>query len=313
MIRYCSYRLLIAIPLLFVVSAVTFVLTSLTPGDAATQILGVEASPEQRAALRAAFGLDLPVHEQYAKWLTHALGGDLGHSILQGQSVLGLIGERLPVTLSLLIGALLVSAIVGCSLGVLSAVRGGVLGRILDTFSLVGWALPVFWVGAELVVIFAITLKWLPAVGYVPFADSPVDWLRSLILPVAALSLGPIAAIARQTRESMLDVLASEHIRMSRANGVRRGSLIYRHALRNASIPVVTVMGVQAIGMLGGAILIEAVFQLPGLGTLVVTSSLTHDLPVVQGVAVVFALIVIVVNLAIDLVYGLLNPKVRVR
>jgi peptide/nickel transport system permease protein len=215
------------------------------------------------------------------------------------------------VTLSLVLSSLLVSLVIGVGLGVLSAVRGGLLGRTLDALALTVWSLPVFWVAGELAIIFAVHLRLLPAVGYVPVNQSIGGWLRSLILPVAALSLGPIAALLKQTREAMLDVLGSEYIRMATANGIGAGSLIFRHALKNAAMRVVTVLGVQTVALLGGTVFVEGVFALPGIGSLVVTASLGHDISVVQGIAVVFTLFVIVVNLVIDLAYQWLDPRVR--
>jgi peptide/nickel transport system permease protein len=303
-------RLLTAVPLLLLVSSFNFLLLSLTPGDAARQILGPNGTPEQYAALRQQLGLDLPVYQQYWEWLGHAVTGDFGSSITNGTPVLESIMSRVPVTMSLIAGSLLVSVLVGVSLGVFSAVRGGAIGRAVDAIALLSWALPVFWVGSVLVVVFAIKLKWFPALGYVPFTESPQDWARSLVLPVAALSLGSIAAVLKQTREAMLDVLGSEYIRMAAANGISRASLVYRHALKNAAIPVVTVLGVQTIGLLGGAVLIESVFSVPGLGSLVVGSALAHDIPTVQAVAVFFTVVVVIVNVSVDLAYGLLNPKV---
>ncbi len=303
-------RMLTAVPLLLVVSSFNFLLLSLTPGDAARQILGVNGTPEQYEALRRQLGLDLPVYEQYWHWLTQAVSGDFGDSIINGSPVVESITSRVPVTMSLIAGSLLVSVVAGVSLGVFSAVRGGAIGRAVDALALLSWALPVFWVGSVLVVVFAIKLEWFPALGYVPFTESPQDWARSLVLPVTALSLGSVAAVMKQTRESMLDVLGSEYIRMAAANGVSRTSLIYRHALKNAAIPVVTVLGIQTVGLLGGAVLIENVFSVPGLGSLVVGSALAHDIPTVQAVAVIFTVVVIVVNLSVDLAYGLLNPRV---
>ena len=300
-------RMLTAVPLLLVVSSFNFLLLSLTPGDAARQILGVNGTPEQYEALRRQLGLDLPVYEQYWHWLTQAVSGDFGDSITNGSPVLESITSRVPVTMSLIAGSLLVSVVAGVSLGVFSAVRGGAIGRAVDALALLSWALPVFWVGSVLVVVFAIKLEWFPALGYVPFTESPQDWARSLVLPVTALSLGSVAAVMKQTRESMLD---SEYIRMAAANGVSRTSLIYRHALKNAAIPVVTVLGIQTVGLLGAAVLIENVFSVPGLGSLVVGSALAHDIPTVQAVAVIFTVVVIIVNLSVDLAYGLLNPRV---
>jgi peptide/nickel transport system permease protein len=255
--------------------------------------------------------LDLPLYEQYWQWLTHAVRGDLGSSLFTGESVTDAIQSRLPVTLSLMFGALLVSLVVGVALGVFSAMRGGVLGRIVDGFALVGFALPAFWVGAMLVVVFAVALRWLPATGYVALADSPTDWLASLVLPVVSLALGSIAALAKQTREAMLDVLSSEYIRMARANGIRNRSIVLVHALKNASVRVITVLGVQAVGLLGGTVVVENVFALPGLGSLAVNSTVQHDLPVVQGTVVYFTVLVVVINLIVDIAYTWLNPKVR--
>jgi peptide/nickel transport system permease protein len=306
-------RLALAVPLLLVVSALSFVLESLTPGDAARSILGPTATPDAYDKLRHALGLNLPLYAQYWRWLHQAFAGNLGHSLYTGQAVTQTVLQRLPVTVSLIVGALLVSLVVGAGLGMVSAVRGGVPGRIADLLSLVGFALPAFWVGAELIVLFAVKLRLFPATGFVSFSQSPTGWLRSLVLPVVALSFYGIAATARQTREAMLDVLASEHIRMAWANGIPARSIYCRHALKNASTRVVTLLGVQAVTLLGATVLVENVFALPGLGSLVVTASTQHDLPVVEGVAVCFAIIVVAINLLIDLASAALDPRVRVR
>ncbi|REE98773.1 ABC transporter permease [Thermomonospora umbrina] len=313
MLGVIGRRLLTAIPLLLGVSLLSFALTTLAPGDAARSILGPNAAPESYEQLRHAMGLDLPLWEQYWRWLTDALRGDLGASAFNGQAVTDAIGQRFPVTASLMAGSLLVSVLAGVSLGVVSALRGGLMGRAIDTLALVGFALPAFWLGAELIVVFSVWLGWFPSTGYVPFAESPGEWLRSLVLPVAALSLYGLAGIAKQTREAMLDVLGSEYIRVARANGLGEWSLVMRHALKNASSRVVTVLGVLAVSMLGGTILVESVFALPGLGSLVVGGAVQHDLPMVQGVALFFTAIVVVINLTIDLAYTWLDPKVRVR
>lgn len=310
-VQLIAYRLFMGAVLLFGVSALSFFLLSLTPGDAARQILGLNGTPAQYAQLRNALGLDRPLYDQYWTWLVHALSGNLGVSLLNGGTVTQEIQSAAPVTMSLIAGSVVVSVVLGVLFGVFSAVRGGVLGKAVDAFALVGWALPVFWVASELVAVFAVWLHILPAVGYVPFSQSPSQWAQSLTLPVVALSLGPVAAIAKQTREAMLDVLASEHIRMAAANGVPPRSLIFRHALRNSATRVVTVLGIQIVGLLGGTVLVEGVFALPGLGSLVVTASVSHDIPVVQGVAVYFTLVVVVVNFVVDLVSWWLNPKVR--
>jgi peptide/nickel transport system permease protein len=312
-LRVVVRRCVMAVPLLFVVSALTFILVSLTPGNAAQQILGAQATRAEYAAFNRALGLNLPLYEQYWNWLRHALTGNLGESIFTHQPVSEAIGQRLPVTLSLLVSGLVVSAVIGIGLGTFSALRGGAVGRIVDAIALLGFTLPAFWVGAELIVIFAVWRNWFPATGYVAISDSPVGWLHSLVLPVVALSLYGIAATAKQTREGMLDVLASEHIRMAWANGIAPRSIVFRHALRNASMRVVTVLGLQAVGLLGGTVLVENVFALPGLGSLMVTAATQHDLPVVAGMVVYFTLIVVAINLVVDLAYVWLNPRVRIR
>jgi peptide/nickel transport system permease protein len=312
-LRVVLRRCVMAVPLLFVVSALTFVLVSLTPGNAAEEILGTSATPAAYAALNRALGLNLPLYDQYWDWLRHALTGNLGQSVFTSQPVTQEIGQRLPVTVSLLVGALVVSAVAGIGLGAFSALRGGVTGRIADALALIGFSLPGFWVGAELIVIFAVWRNWFPATGYVPISASPAGWLHSLVLPVVTLSLYGIASTAKQTREAMLDVLATEHIRMARANGLPRRAIVFRHALRNASMRVVTVLGLLAVGLLGGTVLVENVFALPGVGSLIVTAATQHDLPVVAGIAVCFTLIVVAINLIVDLAYLWLNPRVRLQ
>ena len=311
LLRVLVRRLLLTVPLLFVVSGLSFLLVSLTPGDAAREILGTQAPPDAYPKLRHALGLDQPLWEQYWRWVKHALHGDLGASLFTSEAVTHAINARLPVTLSLIAGALLVSMLVGVGLGVFSAVRGGVAGRLVDAFALGGFALPSFWVGVVLIALFAVNLRWFPATGYVPLTQSPKQWFLSLVLPVVALALHGVASIAKQTREAMLDALGSEYVRMAWANGVSPASILFRHALKNAGMRVVTVLGLQAVGLLGGTVLVENVFALPGLGGLAVNASIQHDLPVVQGIVVYFTLIVVLINLAIDLAYTWLNPRVR--
>lgn len=304
-------RLLLAVPLLFLVTAMSFVLVALTPGDAARSVLGIEAPPDAYERLRQELGLDLPLYEQYSRWVTNAIHGDLGSSIVSSESVTHIINTRLPVTISLIVGALLVTMLLGVGMGVYSAVLGGAIGRAVDAFALLGFALPSFWIGAVLIAFFAVELRWLPATGYVPFADSPSEWAQSLVLPIAALALYSVAVIAKQTREAMLDALSSEYIRMAWASGISPRAILFRHALRNASMRVVTILGLLFVGLLGGTVLVEHVFALPGLGGLAVTSATSHDLPVIQGVVVYFTVIVVFVNLVIDVLYVWLNPRVR--
>ncbi|WP_236790586.1 ABC transporter permease [Amycolatopsis sp. GM8] len=313
MSRLVLRRLAISVSLVFAVSLLTFLLQSLTPGDTARTILGTNYTPEGYAQLRQQLHLDQPVLTRYWDWLSHAIRGDLGTSPISGLGVGTEIANRLGVTLALVLGTTVVATLIGVALGVLSAVRGGVLGRAVDVLSMVGFALPSFWLALVLVLLFAVTLRVFPATGYVPFLHSPAGWAQSLVLPIAALAVHGIAHLAKQTRDGMLDVLSRDFVHTLRANGASESSIIFRHALRNAAIPVVTVVGLMLVSLLGGTVLVEAVFAMAGLGGLAVQSTTQHDLPMIQGVALTFTLIVVVVNFAVDLAYGWLNPKVRAR
>jgi len=215
--------------------------------------------------------------------------------------------------LTLVIGTVIVVAVVGVAAGVVAATRGGILGKAIDGVAWIGLAVPNFWFGLLLVEFFSLTLRLLPSEGFVPFETSPEQWLKSLLLPILALSVGPIAVVAKQTREAMLAELGRDYIRTLRASGISETSIVFRHALKNAAVPVVTVLGVLFAQLLGGTVVVETVFVLPGLGSLASTSVAAHDLPVVEGVAIYFALIVVVMNLAIDIIYGWLNPRIRVQ
>jgi peptide/nickel transport system permease protein len=311
--RLVLRRLLISIPLIVVVTFLTFLLQSVAPGDTARTILGENYTPEGYAQLREQLGLDDFFLVQYWDWALQAIQGDLGRSPISGLDVGDQIADRLGVTLSLIVGTSVVATVIGVGLGVLSAVRGGRLGRAVDVLSLLGFALPNFWLGLILVTLFAVTLQVLPATGYVPFAESPGQWLLSLVLPVATLATHAVAVLAKQTRDAMRDVLARDFVHALRANGIPEVSIVFRHGLRNASISVVTVVGLLFVGLAGGTVLVEAVFAMPGLGGLAIQATTQHDLPMIQGVALTFTLIVVLVNLAVDLSYGWLNPKVRVR
>ncbi len=311
MLRIIVRRLLLSIPLLFVVSAITFVLAYFVPGDPALTLLGVNATPEQYDALRQSLNLDKPLIEQYFLYLQGVFGGDLGRSIFTNQPVSVLIAERLPVTLSLIVSATIVSAAIGILLGVFSATRGRFSRGFVDVGSLIGSALPNFWVGLILISVFAVSLGWFPATGYVPFEFSPSLWAASLTLPVVALAIGGIALIAKITRDSMLSTLRLDYIRTLRASGIGNGSIVWKHALRNAGLATATAIGLTLISFIAGSVLIENVFVLPGLGNAVVAATNQHDIPVVQGIAITFTVIVIVVNLIVDIAYGVLNPKVR--
>jgi peptide/nickel transport system permease protein len=311
MIRIVATRLLLAIPLLFAVSFLIFLLINLIPGDPAAELLGPQATPDQIAELRSQLGLDQPVLVQYGNWLAGAIRGDLGTSIYTGEPVAQALNTRLPVTVSLVALTILFSSIVGVVFGVLSATGSGRTARIADVVSLVGYAIPNFWLGLLLIAGLAVSIPLFPATGYVEFATSPALWLWSLVLPVLTLGGPVVANIAKQTREAMLDAMSRDYIKVLRANGASETSIVYKHALKNAAAPIITVIGLICVGLTAGAVVVEQVFVLPGLGSLAVSATTRHDLPVITGVVVYFTLIVIVVNLVVDLAYGWLNPKER--
>lgn len=313
MLRLCAHRIALSLPLVFIVSVLAFVVLAFSPGNIAYNILGPDAPASAYAHIRAQLGLDHPLYIQYWQWLSRAIHGNFGRSYVTGQSVEAAVLQRLPVTLALVTGALVVSTLAGIGLGVLAAIRRGKSARIVDAISLFGVAVPEYWLALAAIAIFAVEWRLLPATGYVSLADSFSGWVRSMILPVAALSIGGVARLAKQTRDGMLDALGSDYVIALRARGVRERSIIFKHALRNSSIPVVTIVGLHAVYMLSGTVFVETIFGLPGLGSLVVQGTLNHDIPIVQGTAVFFAFIVVVVNLCVDLLYGGLNPKARIR
>jgi peptide/nickel transport system permease protein len=302
---------LTAVPMVFGVSVLTFVLVGLVPGDAARTILGPSATEDQYEALRHQLLLDRPVWAQYWHWLDGVLHGDWGTSVQSGGSVSADLLNRLPVTLSLVGGAALVSVLIGVGLGLAGALRGGPLGRAIDLFSLAGLAIPGYWLALVLVTLLAVRAPVFPATGYVPLGEDPALWFESLVLPVLTLGFGTSAPIARQTRDSILVELDREYVRVLRARGIRESRIILRHVLRNAGTPILSVVGLMVVALLGVAVLVETVFVLPGLGGLAVTATATHDIPVIQAVAVVFTMLVVTLSLVIEVGYGALDPRVR--
>jgi peptide/nickel transport system permease protein len=305
-------RLLLAIPLLFVVSFLSFALVAVAPGDPAADILGMDATKAQYAALDRQLGFDQPVPVQYWHWLVQALHGNLGTSYAYSEPVLNIVNSGLGVTLSLVIGATLLTAVLGVGLGTLSAIRGGAAGRLTDALAMLGFAIPSFWLGLVLQDAFGVHARLLPATGFIPFSQSPTGWLRSLILPVITLAVAGTTGVAKQTRDSLRDTLHRDFIDALRADGVSEWRIVTRHALRNAAIPVVTTLGTIFIGLLSGTVLVETVFSMQGLGYLIVSSAGAHDLPVIEAITVYFTVGVVLVNLLVDLAYGWLNPRARV-
>ncbi|MTD57565.1 ABC transporter permease [Amycolatopsis pithecellobii] len=311
--RLVVKRLLLSLPLVLIVSMLTFVMQSLAPGDPAKRILGDQYTPEQYATLRAQLGLDAPIHVRYWNWLKSVFEGSMGQSLYSHEPVTTVLNDRVGVTISLVAATLVVAGVIAIGLGILSAVRkNGVLARVVDVVSLAGHSVPTFWLGLGLVAVFSVQLGLFNSGGYIPPERSLTGWAWSLILPVATLSFGAVALIAKLTRDSMLEVLDREFITTLRARGVPERTIIFRHALRSAAIPIVTALGLLLVGLLSGTVIVETVFGLPGLGGAAVLATTKQDAPLIQGVAVYFTLIVVVVNLIIDILYAWLNPKARI-
>lgn len=305
-------RLIATVPLVVIASIFIFGLVHLMPGDPAETIAGDSASEEQIEAIRVQLGLDRPVIVQYADWASRAATGDLGTSLFGGVRVADAIMARLPVTLSLTLAATAVALIIGVSAGVTAALRpGSLVDRLVTAAASLGLSVPNFWFGLILVVVFALGLGWFPATGYVPFGQDPVGWARSLALPAIALGTSGASGLARQTRGAMVDVLQRPFIQSAEAKGLPTRVVVGKHGLKNAAIPVVTVLGLQLSSLLSGAIIVEQVFALPGLGQLAITAVNRRDIPTIQGIVLATTLIVAFTNLLVDICYGWLNPKVR--
>ena len=312
MMKYAAGRILAALPVLLLVSLLSFGIVWIVPGDVASEMAGPTATAEELARLRERLGLTRPWHEQLIGWYGALARGDLGESILLRQGVAAAIVERLPVTLGLTFLALLIAMVVGTALGVLAAMRaGGGADRAAMGAALIGFSVPDFWLGLVFVYVFAVHLAWLPTGGYVAFGEDPLGWARSMVLPAATLALSQIGLFARMTRAAMLEVLCQDYVRTARAKGMPGWVVVVRHALRNALIPVVTVAGIACGVLLGGAVVIESVFSLPGVGRLIVGAIQRRDYPVIQGGLLLTATIFVVVNLLVDLLYAWLDPRIR--
>jgi len=311
MARLILIRIAISIPVLFIMTILTFLLASLVPGDAATTILGQDATPERIAELNAQLGLDRPIMVQYWDWLMGIFRGDLGSSIYSGEEVTRLIAQRFWPTFFLAFFAAAISAIVGVTFGIIAAVKGGWIARVLDGLGMLGISLPNFWIALLLIVYFSGTLGLFPAVGYTAPEDSFPDFLSHMVLPVAALSFAGIALIAKQTRESMAEAMSRDFIRFMQANGIPRRQLIFKYGLRYASIPILATISATFITHIGGTVTLESVFAIPGMGSLVARSTTNHDLSSIQGAVLTFTIAILIVNIITDVIYSLLNPKVK--
>ena len=311
MARYVLHRLLLMAPVALLVTVIVFALVRLTPGDPVLVYAGEEKDPVALDALRHEYGLDQPIPVQYASWLTHALRGDLGRSLRTRQPVTEAIVERIPATLTLGVTALLLSITIALVVGTVSALRrNSVLDLLATGFTIAGVSLPNFFLGLVLILFFALVVRLLPPGGYVALASDPVDGLRHLVLPAITLATASTAVNLRQVRSSLIDVFGQDYMRTARAKGLRQTTIVARHAMKNALIPVVTIMGLQVGAILEGAIITESVFSWPGVGRLAVDSIAGRDYPVVQAIVLLSALSFMMTTLIVDVVYTRLDPRI---
>ncbi|MGP3769700.1 ABC transporter permease [Streptomyces sp. SDT5-1] len=311
MLKLLTRNVLRTVALLFFVTALVFVLQSLVPGDTARSILGTSGNETLYEQLRQKLGLDLPLWQQYLNYWKQVLSGSFGTNLTTGQPVLATVLDRLPVTLSLVLLSTAVTAVVGVLLGIAASTGRGARRAVADVTSLIGIAFPNFWLAILMVLTFAVTIPLFPATGYTEFADSPAQWIRSLVLPVAALSVGGIGLIAKTTRDSMRRCLNGDFARTLRANGVSESRVIWRHCLKNSALQILRVLSVVFIASLGGSVLVENVFALNGLGSLIVGAVTGHQIYQVLGVSVLFTVLVGAVNLVIDVLCGVFDPRLK--
>jgi peptide/nickel transport system permease protein len=311
--RFLLSRLSQVAVVVLLVCLTIFVLTNLLPGDPTVTILGEQATAEQRATARAQYGLDLPAPVRFFRWLGNAATGDLGRSLRSSEPVVQMLAARIPVTLELTLLSIAIAIVIGLPAGIIAArFRGTPLDVVVSLLAMTSVAIPYFWMGILLIMLFALKLAWLPPSGYVPLLSDPVGNLKMMILPALTIGTAFAALIMRQTRASLLQVLSQDYIRSARAKGLSEPAVLLRHGLRNALIPVVTVIGLQIGALLGGAVVTETVFSLPGLGRMMVDGIFQRDFPVIQGAILFIVLCVIVVNLITDALYAWLDPRVSV-
>ena len=309
---YILRRVLATIPVMAVVALFVFSLLYLAPGDPAAVIAGDQATPEDVERIRASLGLDRPYLVRFGAWVGDILSGDLGTSIFTNLPVSTMIAQRVEPTLSLCVLTLILAVSIAVPMGVVAAWKQGTaIDRAVMGFAVLGFSVPVFVVGYLLAYVFALELDWLPVQGYTPFREGFLPWLENLILPAVALGGVYIALIARITRATMLEVLGQDYIRTARAKGANQAGILFVHALKNAAVPIVTVIGIGMALLIGGAVVTESVFAIPGLGRLTVDAILRRDYPVIQGVVLLFSFVYVLVNLLIDLLYTLFDPRIR--
>ena len=312
MAAYILRRLVALIPVMLIIGIVVFALIHLTPGDPAAVMLGDNGTPEQIAQLRHQLGLDKPIEVQFLSWFWGVLHFDFGNSIFLDEPVTHALAQRAQPTLLLTTYALLIQILIGIPAGVIAAIRrNSLVDRLLMVGAISGMAIPTFFLGILLILLFAVRLRWLPAGGYVSITDDPVQHFKSMILPSFTLGFASAGLLARLVRSSMLDVMKEDYVRTAQAKGLRHRAVVVRHALRNALIPAITVIGYSIGGLLGGAVVTETVFTIPGMGRLVVQSIARRDFPVIQGAVMLIAAGYVLVNLLVDILYVYIDPRIR--
>lgn len=312
MLSYILRRILSTLPVMGIVAMLVFSLLYITPGDPAAVIAGDQASPADVERIRQGLGLDRPFLVQFGTWFWGILHGDLGTSIFTNLPVAALIAQRIEPTLSLMAITLVLTILIAVPLGVVAAWKAGSwVDRTIMAFAVFAFSLPVFVVGYVLAYVFALTFEWLPVQGYTPLAQGLWPWLKNLILPAVALGSVYIALIARITRASMLEVLQQDYVRTARAKGLGQTNILFVHALKNAAVPIVTVIGIGIALLIGGAVVTESVFAIPGLGRLTIDAILRRDYPVIQGIVLMFSFLYVLVNLMVDVTYTLVDPRIR--
>lgn len=309
---YIARRVVASIPVVILVAILTFSILFVAPGDAAFIIAGEEATPEQVDRIRQELGLDRPFVTQFGVWIGGVLKGDLGRSLFSGHDVTDLYLNRLPATLSLTIFGFILTMLIGVPLGILASWKAhSIIDRAVMTAAVLGFSIPGFWLGFMLIWQFSVNLQWFPAIGYTGITESVPGFFRSMTLPSLALAASTSALVARMTRSSMLDVLGEDYIRTARAKGLSEQIVLVRHALKAASLPVITIMGLLFAGLLTGVVVTETVFTLPGVGRLMAEAVVRRDIPVIQAVIITFGVVYVIINLITDITYAYLDPRVR--
>lgn len=312
MLSYIFRRLIQLIPTMLIPAVIVFMLIFFSPGDPASLMLGPEATPEQVAELSRQMGYDQPVYKQLGSWFSNLLKGDLGTSIFLNQPVTQAIGEHLGVTLALTMVSMVIATLIGVSLGIVSAIKQGkVIDQISMVFSIIGVSMPEFWLALNLILLFSVKIQIFPIGGYVPFFQDPAGSLHRLFLPALSLGLTQSAFIARMVRSSVLEIVDQDYVRTAMAKGAPDNRVVLKHVLKNAMVPIVTVVGMTFSVLLGGAIAIEMVFNLPGIGRLLLNAILRRDYPLIQGIVLYIAMAYIIINLIVDLIYVCIDPRIE--